>query len=78
MLATHKPHIAVTQQDIYKTTGDYSFSIFYARWSDHIGTISSFRCGDSTPTQRHESQTEGWHASSNRPEMYALAPVSYG
>lgn len=54
-----KPHATVTQQNVHKSSGEYAFSVFFARWNDHIGTISSFRCGD-TVTQRHEAQTEGF------------------
>jgi len=60
MLATHKPHIAVTQQNVHKATGEYSFSMFFTRWTDHLGTISSFACGGDVPVQRHEAQTEGF------------------
>ena len=59
MLAT-KPRIKVRQQNIYnRTSGKYSFSLFYARWSERIGTISTFTCGE-VVTQYHQHQTEGF------------------
>ena len=59
MIST-KPRIKVRQQNIYnRTSGKYSFSLFYARWSEYIGTISTFVCGD-TVSQYHQNQTEGF------------------